>query len=161
MSTLFKNQAWRVMTLFGIASLALSFQPVMATSAPTTPTTAKPVDYFNAKISATEIKAAGFIEPTIVTPTTNRFLAPVYYFRVKDMPANAAGDAWGDSKNLVSVLIRPIADKKWVYNNGDIQLIDHGGRYEARVSSPGYYLVVSGPDKDKTVTLVHNLKVLY
>jgi hypothetical protein len=29
-----------------------------------------------------------------------------------------------------------------------------------RVSNPGQYIVVTGPDKDKAVLLAHNLKVL-
>ncbi len=130
-----------------------------AATAPVTPPTLK--DYFNIPVSAAELKAAGFVEPVALAPTKTRFLPPVYYFRVKDIPANAAGAPWGDAQSVVSVLIRPMEDKKWAYNNGEVRLYDLGGRFEARVSSQGYYLVVTGPDKDKTVALLRNLKVLY
>ncbi len=155
---------------FAICCLSLGMNPNHAAAATpatsnktkvTAPVTINLKDYFDNRISASEIKAAGFIEPVVVPPSATKFLAPVYYFRVKDVPAKNTGDAWGDAKSLVSVLVRPVANKKWVYNNGDIQLRDLGGRFEARVSSPEHYIVVAGPNKDKVVTLLHNLKVLY
>ncbi len=151
--------------IFLLPSLTVAASPAAAPkgNAVTPASTPLPTlsDYFNVQISADELKAAGFAEPVAIAPTKTRFLPPVYYFRVKNIPAGATGDVWGDAKSLVSVQIRPMTDKKWVYNNGDIQLVDLAGRFQARVASPGHYLVVTGPDKDKTVTLIHNLKVLY
>ena len=148
------------------SSAATKNTVVKTTPKPTaTPTPAMPTltiaDYFNIRLSTSELKAAGFTDPVAVVPIAHRYAPPTYYFRVKEAPIEPTGAAWGDTKNLVSVLIRPIADKKWVYNKNEIQLIDLGGRFEARASSPGYYLVVAGPDKDKVIVLLHNLKVLY
>ena len=172
MKLIFKAYSWWVIGLVmavGVLGLSLktNFAQAATPSAPAKKTTEPPLtpptlkDYFNIPLSAAEIKAAGFAEPVALAPTKTRFLPPVYYFRVKDIPANGAGAPWGDAQSVASVMIRPVADKKWVYNTGDVKLYDLGGRFEARVSSPGYYLVVTGPDKDKTVALLRNLKVLY
>ena len=71
------------------------------------------------------------------------------------------GTDWGDSANLVSVLVRPMDDNNWSYNNGQIEVQDLSGRAQARISSPGFYIVVTGPDKDRVATLARNLQVLY
>lgn len=112
-------------------------------------------------ITADELKSAGFTGVVAQKPLAERYHPPVYYFHVKETATGADGQAWGDVANLVAVLVRPMSDKNWVYNNGNMEIRDLTSRNQARVSSPGYYIVVTGPDKTKVMTLAHNLKVLY
>jgi hypothetical protein len=59
------------------------------------------------------------------------------------------------------VLVTPIPNEKWVFNQGDMLVTEVEGRFQASLSSPGYFISITGPDKNKVMTLAHNLKVLY
>ena len=112
-------------------------------------------------VTVDQLKAAGFDSVIVQATKNDRFAAPVFYFRTKEAVAEENGAAWMDAASLVSVLIRPMADNTWVYNQGNVEVVEFNGRYQVRLSSPGYYIVVTASDKDKAVTLAHTLKVLY
>lgn len=112
-------------------------------------------------VTVDQLKAVGFTNVTAVTAGPSRYLAPNFYFRAKEAVTAENGQAWGDTANLVSILIRPMNDKTWVYNQNNIEVVEFNGRFQVRLSSLGYYIVVTASDKDKALTLAHNLKVLY
>lgn len=145
-----------------LAGLGLALAPFTAAlSQITTPSSTKKADLFPyAPVSADMVKEAGFTGVQTVNTGTNRFQLPTYYFTAKETIITGR-DAWGDAANLIAVLIQPVEDQKWVFNQGDIQTTELSGRFQAAVSSPGYFISVTGPDKNKVITLAHTLKVLY
>ncbi len=121
-----------------------------------TPVVTKPVN-----ITTDQVAAAGFTGVTKQATQGNAFLPPVFYFRVKEAVVGPNGAAWGSAANLVAVLVRPKYDRNWSYNNGQMEIIDYAGRTQARISSTDYYIVVTGPDRDKVLRLANNLKAIY
>lgn len=108
-------------------------------------------------VSLGDLSAAGFTNPTVQAPTVTGFLPPVKYFTVKETVA-AQHPEWGTAANLVAVTIQTESDPNWLYNGGQLQIIDLFGRTQARVSRPGFYIVVTGPDANKVVALANALK---
>lgn len=100
------------------------------------------------------LSAAGFTNPTVIQPTADKFLPPVFYFQVKE-------SAGAEAQNVVAILVKPMADKSWTYNNGQMETLDMGGKPQARIGGGGYYIVVTGPDKNKTINLAQRLKTIY
>jgi len=116
-------------------------------------------------ITDAELTKAGFTKPAVQPAVGTKFAKADnywsnFYFRVNEKVTGENGTAWGDTANLVSIFIRrmPI---EWTYNGGKIETIDLAGRTQARVSSAGYYIVVTGPDKNKITALIENLEKLY
>lgn len=103
------------------------------------------------------LTSAGYHEVTAVAPAVGRFEPPVQYFHVQES-VTAAHPEWGDSANVVAVLVRPMTDTAWQYNNGQPQTVDYAGRTQVRLSRPGYYIVVTGPETDKVTALAEWLK---
>jgi hypothetical protein len=104
-----------------------------------------------------QLITAGFKNVEAIQATADKFLPPTYYFRVQ---AENINKSWGDIGNVVSIFIVDTADKTWLYNKGETEVIDFAGRMQVRTSNPGQYIVVTGPDREKMVLLSHNLKVL-
>ncbi len=146
----------RILTLLlsGLAGTVLFIAPGYAA----TPTNEAVIP---ARVSKSIVAGAGFTVIKQHDPATGRYRAPVYYFETKETVSGAPGTAWGDAASLVAVLVQPIEDETWVFNKGDMQTTELTGRFQAAVSSPGYFIVVTGPDKNKVMTLTHTLKVLY
>ncbi len=121
---------------------------------------ANPAQYFGVSVPTDLVLAAGFTKVSALPPQTGRLQPPVYYFRAAETASDASG--WAGAADLVTVLVRTKINKNWQYNGGQLQLIDlGGGRTQARLTSSGYYIVVTGSDPEKVATLAHNLKVLY
>lgn len=108
-------------------------------------------------VSVSDLAAAGFTGASAEPAKENAFLAPVSYFRVTES-VSAAHPEWGSAANLLAVSIQAVADQNWLYNNGQMEVVDISGRTQARVSRPGYYIVVTGPDSNKVVALTKALK---
>ena len=117
------------------------------------------------EITDADLTKAGFTKPAVQPTVGSKFAkAPNYwsnfYFRGNEKVTGENGTAWGDTANLVSIFIRrmPI---DWTYKDGKIETIDLAGKTQARVSTAGYYIVVTGPDKNKVTVLAENLEKLY
>ena len=123
----------------------------------TASSTANPNAVVLIKISGDQLKDLGYSSAVQIQPLKDSFLAPVFYFKVKEKVANKKIE----DEDTLAILVRPMTDKNWVYNNGDMQVLNYNGRTQARVSSSGYYIVVTGLNKQKVTTLANNLKVLY
>jgi hypothetical protein len=104
-----------------------------------------------------QLAAAGYKKAEQITGANGKFMPPVYYFRVQSTSANPA---WGDVGSVVSVFIYRTVDSAFLYNKGEAEVIDFEGRTQVRTANPGQYIVITGPDKEKTLLLAHNLKVL-
>ena len=99
-------------------------------------------------VSAADLAAAGFTSPVTEEPTENAYLPPVRYFRVAEN-VTLTNPEWGTAADLVAVLIRPMSDPDWRYNNGETEFHEYSGRFQARASRSGYYIAVTGPDREK------------
>lgn len=108
---------------------------------------------------ADQLKAIGFTDVTVQAPTQNSFLPPVYYFHVKEALTGSQGIAWGQTANLVAAIIVPRVAGSEELEKADTT--DIAGRTQLRVVTPRYYIVVTGPDKDKMTRLANNLKALF
>lgn len=110
-------------------------------------------------LSATnqDLTAAGFTVVKQENATTNRFAAPNLYFRVKEV---SAGSEWknDDSADVLAILILPVTDKTWAYNNGLLAKTDLNGRTQITFSRPGYYVSIVGPNENKVSALANILK---
>lgn len=147
-------------TLFGALVLtAVPFAAVFSQT-PTSTSTTKNELFPYAPVSTDMVKEAGFSMVQAVPEAGGRFKLPIFYFTTQTVTTPEL-NAWGDAAGLVAVLIQPIKDQKWVFNQGDIQILELNGRFQANVSSPEYFISVTGPDKNKVTTLAHTLKVLY
>ena len=98
-----------------------------------------------------DLVVSGF---TDVQPVSLRLpeLVPNLYFRVAETVSDTNPE-WGAAADLVAVMIRPMSDAAWVYNQGQVETIDYAGRTQLRFSLPGYYIVVTGPDFAKVTSL--------
>jgi hypothetical protein len=113
------------------------------------------------QITTSLLTAAGFTNTTPKTPHQNQYTLPVHYFQVDETLSPQNSTVWGSAANLVAISIQPIENRKWVFNQGDMLVTETNGRFQASVSSPGNFIVVTGPDRTKVMTLTQNLKVLY
>ncbi|EKD43601.1 MAG: hypothetical protein ACD_72C00208G0002 [uncultured bacterium] len=104
---------------------------------------------------------SGFSEAKIQSLSGNRFQEPNFYFRVKEKAKTIFGKDWGDSADLVSVLIIRTQDGRWIFNGGESQIYDRDGRYQVNTATTDYYISVTGPELQKVMTLSQKLKVLY
>lgn len=108
-------------------------------------------------VTLREIAYAGFGTPSIQLANKNgAFSGPTQYFRVKET-ATTTHREWGDAGNIVAITALPVADQAWVYNHGQAQVVEMGGRTQIRASRAGLYLSVTGPDATKTATLLQYL----
>jgi len=140
------------------SNIPVAVAPVVATEATTsafeTPATEKPTI---ASISLDDVVAAGFSEVVAVPSTATSFLAPVAYFRTKETVVSAHPE-WGGAANLLAVSLHKTSDPAWLYNGGQMEVVDIAGRTQARVSVPGSYIVVTGADANKVIALATRLK---
>ncbi len=137
----------------GVATTSTSITSTSTSVSNTAPT---PLAESTLNVSVEDLKAVGFTNPVVKSPTVSAFLAPVQYFTVKET-VNMHPE-WGSAGNLVAAFAQKIADPAWLYNNGQMEIVDISGRTQARVSRPGYYIVVTGPDANKTVALANLIK---
>lgn len=98
---------------------------------------------------------AGYNNVRIQEQTGTRFQPPVHYFRVSETTNNPE---WGEAANLVAVHIKIITDYNWLYNNGQPEWREISGKPQLRLSWPGYYLVITGPDQTKVAALAEIIK---
>ena len=112
--------------------------------------------YNNIQITSAELADAGFTGVKKLVPTTVRYAPPQYYFTVSQSVAG-----WGNASNLVSILVLPTDDKNWVYNNGKMEVKDEAGRTQINLTTPGYYISIDGPDKNKEAALAAILSKLF
>ncbi len=145
----------------------LSFQHVNAAPVATATTASAPAMtmpgveyYFNNSITPDMLTAAGYSDVTVQPPlASDHFAPPVYYFRVKE--AAPAKDGWGSNSNLVAVLVRPKLSPDWQYNNGKMEARTIAGRTQIRFTTAKNYIVVTGPDAEKTTALANDLSLLF
>ncbi len=106
-------------------------------------------------VTTDDLSAAGFTNPRAVQAKGS--VSPtVYYFEVEENSATRNPD-WGSVSNLVAVTIQKTTNPEWLYNEGMIEIIDIKGRTQARISRPGYYIAVTGPDVQKVTALAENI----
>ena len=142
-----------------IASIGLiGLKTVKAQSVPptTTPTTST---NYGIKITTDKLTAAGFNDVTAQAAQVANYLPPNFYFHVKETVPASFG--WGVTSNLVAVFIMPKIDTSWQLNNGQMSIQDIAGRTQASITTANYYIVVTGPDKQKVINLTKNLATLY
>ena len=108
-------------------------------------------------VNENDLSMVGFTGVKLQPAATNKFLPPVIYFRVNQTVAKTNPE-WGDSADLVSVIITKMWNSSWTYNKGQMTINELAGRTQALVSTPGYYIAITGPDHDKVVTLANILK---
>jgi hypothetical protein len=107
-------------------------------------------------VSVADVTQAGFTNVVRQETVSGKYKSPVNYFRVNESTI-AANPAWGDASNIVAVNITTITDSTWEYNNSQIQTIDMAGRTQAKISRPGFYITVTGPDAAKVTELARIL----
>lgn len=127
------------------------------TNTPVVPLAQPATQVASLSVSVSDLSAAGFTGPAALSATQSAYMSPVMYFTVKESVA-AQHPEWGNAANIVAVTIEKQADSTWMYNGGQLQMIDLFGRTQARVSRPGYYIVVTGPEANKVVALANALK---
>ncbi len=135
----------------GANGFPASFGSAAATTTEAAPATSSQT------VQAADLTAAGFTDPVAVTSTATGFLPPVSYFRTKETVVSVHPE-WGGAADLVAVSVTAIADRSWSYNGGQMQIVDLSGRTQARVSKPGVYVVVTGPDANKVAALANIVK---
>lgn len=96
-------------------------------------------------VTKNDLTAVGYKNIAVITPYQNIFAPPNLYFQV-------------DTKGYLTVLVEPITDPSWSYNNGQMQTLNMSDQIQARVSRPGYYIVVTGSDQTRVVALANLLE---
>ena len=84
---------------------------------------------------------------------------PNYYFTVKETVTGQNAKDWGKVSNLVAVFYREIPSG---HNQPKdiIQYREFNGRTQAYIYKYNYYLVVTGPDREKVANLLNILVAL-
>ena len=116
-------------------------------------------------VTLDDLTNAGFTDVKVQPVTDGKFSSPQshwlnFYFRTNEKVTGAQGTAWGDTADLVSIFIKKMPTG-WIYKNGEMENIDLTGRTQTRISTRNYYIVVTGPDKNKVITLTENLERIY
>jgi len=140
--------------------IAIAFWPMMGVLAQTsTPLTASSIDNFTSipTVNSNDLSSVGFTGIQLQEPIKTKFLPPVVYFRV-DQTVAKTNPEWGDAANVISVSIVKMANGSWQYNHGQMTVEEMLGRTQTRVSSPGYLIVITGPDHNKVIALANILK---
>jgi len=117
----------------------------------------------NAKALVTPdmLTKAGFSGVLAIVTQGSSYQLPNYYFNVNESVAGSAGQTMGSAARQVAVLVAPKVDKNWQYNNGQLQLVDMGGRPQVRFTTANDYVVITGPDNQKVQNLAKVLQPLF
>lgn len=126
---------WPTLTIGQITSVTTAGQPLVA---------------------ATDLTAVGYHHTVVQVPNGQRFLPPVFYFKVDEKIANK-----NNAPDIVAVLVRTKPTSDWVFNNGQPQQRELDGKFQTRQSTNNYYIVVTGPDGIKVSALVAALAKKY
>jgi len=109
-------------------------------------------------VSEQQLINAGFNSVQKQEQQGQQFIPNIAYFRVGETATWTNDKGQTESSNLVAVAVTPVKDKTWLYNNGNPEEKTYLGMYQIRDSKPGYYFVITGPDKDKIASLLNIIK---
>jgi hypothetical protein len=142
--------------IFCLILLAISiwgFQALAEMSAEPYPTyTQDPIT-----ITTAELKQANFTDAMQLIISQSNMYYHNFYFLVNETGNSENLEAWGKNANMVAVFFRPLP-----LGHGNkidtIEYREYSGRIQAYIYRTNYYLVVTGPDKEKVTGL---LNVIY
>lgn len=104
-------------------------------------------------VTVQDVENAGFTRVKEVAEEADRYLRPVYYFRVNETVL-AGYPAWGEAADLVAVtVIEAKGNPALLSAPRAIQYGELFGRFQAKFTKAGRYVVVTGPDAQKVANL--------
>jgi len=117
------------------------------------PTTAageeQPVDL----ITASHLQEAGFSGVEAIPEEKDKYQRPVFYFRVNETVFDDY-PSWGEAANLVAVTLYEVENKALLSSaSRALHYREIHGRYQARFTKSGRYIVVTGPSEQKVANL--------
>lgn len=104
-------------------------------------------------LSSAELQRAGFTDAAEKSVPTKDNIFPNFYFTVKERVSGENDQQWGAASNLVAVFYRPLP----LGHGNEINTIgyrEYAGRTQAYIYQTNFYLVVTGPDKEKVTSLL-------
>jgi hypothetical protein len=111
-------------------------------------------------ITTAMLTQAGFTGVQAITKASTSSYFPVDYFKVNETLSADQKVIWGSSANIVSVFVRKMPTD-WVYNNGEMKIVNLDGRVSISASKGEYYFVAIGPDQPKIAKLLELLETKY
>ncbi len=106
-------------------------------------------------VSVADLTAVGFTGVIVQASQSGGYQPPNVYFRVKETLTPPRAE-WGGTADLVAVSIFPMTYAP-AFSMPQMQVSDFAGRTNACMTRPGYYVCVTGPQKDKVIALANLL----